>query len=215
MEAPTVVLRGIEVELRPLDLADAASLAAAASESRNAYGYTLVPDEPLEAERYVARALSMRSAGLRIPFAIRWRGRVVGTTSYSDFQPWEWGAGNARQRSDRSDALEIGHTWLAASAQRTRCNTEAKYLLLAHAFDAWNVYRVTFRTDERNERSRAAILRLGARFEGIRRADMPARDGTVRNSATFSIVQDEWGEVKRRLRARLGAAPSELIDISQ
>jgi N-acetyltransferase len=186
MEAPTFVLRGIEVELRPLELADAAGLAAAASESRNAYGYSPVPDGPLEAERYVRRALSMRSAGLRIPFAIRWQGQVVGTTSYSDFQPWEWGAGNARQRSDRPDALEIGYTWLAASAQRTRCNTEAKYLLLAYAFDAWNVYRVTFRTDERNERSRAAIQRLGARFEGIRRADIPGRDGTVRNSAMFS-----------------------------
>ncbi len=103
------------------------------------------------------------------------------------------------QRVDRPDAVEIGSTWLAASAQRTRCNTECKYLLLAHAFDTWAVHRVFLKTDERNERSRRAIERLGAIFEGIRRSDMPAQDGTVRNSACYSIVRAEWPGVKSRL----------------
>jgi RimJ/RimL family protein N-acetyltransferase len=93
--------------------------------------------------------------------------------------------------------------WLAASAQRTRCNTEAKSLLFTYAFEVWNVYRVSLRTDERNARSRRAIERLGARFEGIRRADMPGQDDVVRNSAFYSIVRDEWSEVRARLRESL------------
>ena len=85
--------------------------------------------------------------------------------------------------------------WLAASAQRTRCNTEAKYLLLSHAFDVWRVHRVSLKTDERNTKSRRAIERLGAVFDGVRRADMPGQDGSVRNSAYYSIVPGEWPTV--------------------
>ena len=97
------------------------------------------------------------------------------------------------------DVLEIGGTWLSASAQRTVCNTEAKYLMLKHAFERWSVHRVSLRTDERNRRSRRAIERIGARFEGIRRADMPGADGTVRNSALYSIVAAEWPDVRKLL----------------
>jgi RimJ/RimL family protein N-acetyltransferase len=100
--------------------------------------------------------------------------------------------------------VEIGYTWLAASAQRTRCNTEAKFLLLQHAFETWEVHRVTIRTDERNQRSRAAIARLGAHFEGIRRAEKPGADGSVRDSAMFSIIAAEWPAIRARLRERLG-----------
>lgn len=103
----------------------------------------------------------------------------------------------------RPDVVEIGGTWLAASAQRTRCNTEAKYLLLRHAFEVWDVHRVAFRTDVRNETSRAAIERLGAKLEGIRRADKPARDGIVRDSIFFSIVRAEWSVVGATLERRL------------
>jgi RimJ/RimL family protein N-acetyltransferase len=138
-----------------------------------------------------------------MPFAILWRDRIVGTTSYYDFQQWDWPAGCSLQRSGRPDVVEIGYTWLAASAQRTRCNTETKYLLLAHAFDVWQVHRVAFRTDERNARSRRAIERLGAKFDGTLRADKPATDCTVRNSAFYSILRGEWDEVKRRLEAFL------------
>ena len=99
------------------------------------------------------------------------------------------------QRTEHPDAVEIGSTWLAASAQRTRCNTEAKYLLLSHAFDVWRVHRVSLKTDERNTKSRRAIERLGALFDGVRRADMPGQDGSVRNSAYYSIVPGEWPTV--------------------
>ena len=99
--------------------------------------------------------------------------------------------------------MDIGATWLAASAQRTRCNTEAKLLMLTHAFDVWRVHRVALKTDERNAASRRAIERLGARFEGVRRADMPGQDGSVRHSAYYSIVLAEWPAVRRRLEDAL------------
>ncbi len=202
---PTELL-GIEVTVRPLAVDDAGALAAAAAESREHYQFNPVPEGLDGARAYIDRALRERDEGKRMPFAILWRQRVVGTTSYSDFQPWDWPVGSEHQRRDRPDAVEIGYTWLAASAQRTRCNTEAKYLLLAHAFESWNVHRVSFRTDERNARSRSAIQRLGAKFEGIRRADKPGQDGTVRHSAFYSVLQSEWPAIRDRLQTILANA---------
>jgi len=144
-----------------------------------------------------------RDEGRRVPFAIVWHDRLVGSTSYLDPQRWRWPAGSPLQRTDRPDAVEIGATWLAASAQRTRCNTEAKYLMLSHAFDVWQVYRVSLKTDERNTKSRRAIERLGALFEGVRRADMPAQDGSVRSSAYYSIMRGEWPDVRKKLEDAL------------
>ncbi|PYN50337.1 MAG: hypothetical protein DME00_05930 [Candidatus Rokuibacteriota bacterium] len=129
--------------------------------------------------------------------------RVVGGTSYLDLQQWRWPPGSPLQRTDRPDALEIGATWLSASAQRTRCNTEAKYLMLSHAFDVWLVQRVALKTDERDSRSRQAIERLGARLDGVRRADMPGQDGSVRSSAYYSIVRAEWPAARARLEESL------------
>jgi RimJ/RimL family protein N-acetyltransferase len=197
------LLRGATVTLRPLAIADAAALAAAAAESRSSYGFTRVPDGVDGAERYIELALADRDAGHRLPFVIVWRDRVAGSTSYLDVQRWRWPARSPHQRTDRPDSVEIGATWLAASAQRTRCNTEAKYLLLSHAFDVWDVHRVCLKTDERNAQSRRAIERLGAKFEGLRRSDMPAQDGTVRTSAYYSIVRAEWPDVRNTLEAVL------------
>lgn len=198
-----LVLRGPTVTLRPLTVADAVALATAAAESRDQYHYTRVPDGAQDAERYIAIALADREAGHRMPFAIIWHDRVVGSTSYLDVQRWRWPAGSPFQRTDHPDAVEIGSTWLAASAQRTRCNTEAKYLLLSQAFDVWRTHRVALKTDERNATSRRAIERLGAFFEGVRRADMPGQDGSVRNSAYYSIVRAEWPDVRKKLEGAL------------
>ena len=99
--------------------------------------------------------------------------------------------------------VEIGHTWLAAAAQRTALNTEAKLLMLGHAFERWEVLRVTLKTDARNVRSRTAIERLGACFDGILRAAMLAADGGPRDTAYYSILAAEWPEVRRRLEAKL------------
>jgi len=197
------VLEGATVTLRPLAISDAAVLAAAAAESREHYVYTRVPDGVAEAESYIAGALRDLDDGRRMPFVTLWRDRVVGSTSYLDIEQWRWPAGSPHQRTDRPDVVEIGATWLSQSAQRTRCNTEAKLLMLRHAFDVWEVHRVALKTDERNLRSRQAIERLGARLDGVRRADMPGQDGSVRSSAYYSIVRAEWPAVSARLEAAL------------
>lgn len=198
-----LVLRGKDVVLRPLVAADAESLAQAAAESRDSYGFTPVPDGIDAARAYIDKALRMKEAGQRFAFAVEWRGRVAGSTSYAQFQPWDWGRHQNMQRRDRPDAVEIGYTWLAASAQGTGCNAEAKYLLLRQAFEAWRVHRVFLKTDARNLRSRAAIERLGARLDGVLRSDMPAVDGTPRDSAWYSLLPSEWPEVKAGLEKRL------------
>ncbi len=200
---PPLFLQGPTVTLRPLSPADAAPLAAAASESREHYQYTRVPDGVEDAQRYIATALAERETRGRIPFAILWHDRIVGSTSYLDLERWRWPTGSPFQRTDTPDVVEIGATWLAASAQRTRCNTEAKYLLLCHAFDVWRVHRVTLKTDARNAQSRRGIERIGAVFEGVRRAHMPAQDGSIRDSAYYSIVQAEWPAVRKALEAAL------------
>jgi RimJ/RimL family protein N-acetyltransferase len=199
------VLRGLAVTLRPLVIADASALASAAAESREHYRFNPVPEGIEGASAYIEKALSERDAGLRLPFAVIWNGRVSGSTSYRDPQIWDWPKGSLMLRPDRPDSVEIGSTWLAASAQRTRCNTECKYLLLNHAFETWDVHRAFLKTDERNARSRQAIERLGAVFEGVRRSDMPAQDGTLRNSAYYSIIRAEWPGVKSRLEGFLDA----------
>lgn len=201
VETPT--LRGTHVLLRPLSMNDADDLARAAAESREHYGFTDVPDGVDDVRRFIADAFELAAAGERMAFTVEWDGRVVGTTSYWEMQPWRWLAGSPGQRVEIPDVVEIGSTWYAARAQRTPVNTETKLLMLGHAFDVWEVHRVSFRTDVRNERSRRAIERLGARLDGIRRADMPGQDGSVRDSAYFSIVRAEWPDVRAALAARL------------
>jgi RimJ/RimL family protein N-acetyltransferase len=115
---------------------------------------------------------------------------------------WDWD-GTGATDANESDAVEIGSTWLAASAQRTGVNTEMKLLMLAHAFDVLGVRRVTLKTDARNRRSRDNIERVGATFEGVLRAHMPAMDGGIRDSAWYSILDSEWPAVRGRLTARL------------
>jgi RimJ/RimL family protein N-acetyltransferase len=204
MNLGEIVLHGREVVLRPLEREDAAGLTAAAGESRASYGLSPVPKGLEETTAYVERALRGKAAGQRYPFTIIWRDRVVGTTSYADFVAWEWPAGCNRPQRPYPDTVEIGYTWLAASAQRTSCNTEAKLLLFQHAFEVWQARSVYLKTDQRNQRSRSAIERLGCQFEGIRRAHMPGADGEVRDSAYYSMVAEEWPAARQRLIRMLG-----------
>ncbi len=208
LHLPELVLRGGDVTLRPLTFADVPALAAASGESREHYRYNPVPDGVREVEEYIARALASKARGQRYPFAISFRDRIVGTTSYSDYQPWEWQVPSEHRRVDRPNAVEVGYTWLAASAQRTACNTESKFLLFQHAFEVWQVHSVVLRTDQRNQRSRNAIERVGATLEGIRRAHSPGADGTVRSSAFFSIIAEEWPRVRERLKGLIRAHAS-------
>ena len=194
-----VELCGSGVVLEPMRLAHVGELVAAASEDRATYDFTLVPHDHPAMQSYVETALADERRGWALPFAIRLRatGRVVGTSRFLDLDFWT--------TSETPSAVEIGSTWLAASAQGTRVNPEIKLLMLGHAFDTWDVHRVTFKTDARNQRSRRAIARLGANFDGVLRAHKLASDGTVRDSAYFSIVRDEWPIVKQGLVDRLGS----------
>jgi RimJ/RimL family protein N-acetyltransferase len=143
-------------------------------------------------ESYIAEALALQSAGKALPFAQidKSTGRAVGSTRFGSFEPVH-------------HRVEIGWTWLGTPWQRTAFNTEAKYLLLTHAFEALGLNRVEFKTDVLNERSRNAILRLGALEEGILRRHMVMRDGRVRDSVYYSIIAEEWPQVKESLRRRL------------
>jgi RimJ/RimL family protein N-acetyltransferase len=195
-----VVLTGEHVRLEPLAPAHVPGLVAAAAEDRTTYNWTMVPNGDAELRATVDQAQRERVDGLRLGFAtIRLPDqRIVGSTSFLDPQRWS--------RSDPNrpfDSIEIGATWLAASAQRTAINTEAKFLMLEHAFGVWNVHRVVFNTDERNARSRAAIARIGATFEGVLRGFRYGVEGTPRNTATFSVTAHEWPEVRARLEAQL------------
>jgi RimJ/RimL family protein N-acetyltransferase len=194
-----IVLEGDQVRLEPLAESHAAALFDAASETRDAelYRWTWVPDTLEAARQYIESALAGRRF---VPFAtVRLAdGRVVGSTRYElDF--WEWPPGHEHHGRQTPDAVEVGWTWLAASALRSGINTEAKLLMLRHAFVTWRVHCVYLTTDARNLRSRAAIERLGAQRDGILRAARPGSDGSVRDSARYSIVAAEWPAVERRL----------------
>lgn len=189
----TPTLTGETVELRPLRESDAPALIEAAADGELWNLKVTVVPGPATVDAYIARALEGERAGTVMPFAIvRRDGRVVGSTRF-------WKIDRANRK------LEIGHTWLAASAQRSSINTEAKWLLLTYAFETLRCVRVQFTTDELNEKSRAAILRLGAQQEGIVRHERIMPDGRKRNSVRFSIIDDEWPQVREGLRARLGA----------
>ena len=194
-------LEGRYVRLEPLTMAHADGLLAAAEEDRSTFDWTRTPDGPAGVVAYIDDALTDERQARRVPFATWWKDehRLVGSTSF--FPEW-WGEG-----SGAPDVVEIGATFLAASAQRTVVNTEAKYLMMVHAFEVWQVQRLSLKTDARNERSRAAIERLGARYDGTLRRDMPAYGphGGPRDSAFFSILSDEWPAVKTRLETRLRA----------
>lgn len=193
MPVDPIVLGAALVRLEPLSLDHVPALVAAASEDRSTYAFTMVPDGLDAMAAYVATALDEQHSGRTLAFATFVHDRIVGSTRFMDMD--HWGA------SPLPSVLEIGSTWLSASAQRTGANTEAKLLMLTHAFETWQVHRVTFKTDARNERSRRAIERIGATFEGIRRAHVLAYDGTIRDSAYFSIIASEWPAVKLRLCA--------------
>jgi RimJ/RimL family protein N-acetyltransferase len=200
LEGP--VLEGRFVRLEPLDHRHAAGLAAAAAQSRDSYGYTWVPATMEEATTYIAELSALANAGRLAPYAQidMASGRTVGATALWDPRYLEDG---------RLYAIEVGFTWLAASAQGTGINAEAKYLLFRHAFEVFGVARVDLKTDARNARSRAAIASVGAHFEGVlrnwSRSWVSGEDGRLRDSAIFSITDAEWPDLRRQLESKLDA----------
>ena len=197
IEHPPLVLRGNQVELRLLGPEHRQALLDAAADGQLwTLKVTQVPG-PETVDAYLATALAGYQAGTVLPFAICLRGsdRVVGSTRF-----WKI------DRTHRK--LEIGHTWLSESQQRSGINTEAKYLLLQHAFEVMDCVRVQFTTDELNAKSRAAILRIGATQEGIVRHERIMPDGRKRNSVRFSIIDPEWPGVKQNLLEKMQRGPA-------
>ena len=204
--APTI-LAGSYVRLEPLAHTHIPGLVAAAREDPSLYRWSTIPQGVMEMAQYVDTALGWREAGSALPFAtVRVEDdTVVGSTRFFLLERWAWPAGHPHARRNGFDGCEIGYTWLSASATRTAANTEAKLLMLSHAFEAWGVQRVCFHTDVRNERSRAALERIGAQFEGVLRAHRLSSDLAPRDSARYSIVAAGWPQVKERLQVRLAA----------
>ena len=184
-------LQGIHVALEPLQPEHADGLRDAAADGRLwELWYTNVP-MPEEVDAYVDAALAMQANGAALAFVVRdAQGRIVGTTRYYDLLP-------------ATPRLQIGYTWYARSVQRTGLNTEAKLLLLEHAFEALGCACVGLQTSTHNAASRVAIVRLGARQEGILRHHLRHRDGSLRDTVNFSIIDGEWPLVKAKLRQML------------
>ncbi len=197
------------MRLEPLSESHIPALVEAAAEDRTNYQWTYTPEGTGQMTDYVLDALAKVASGAHVAFATIQRGqdgrpdRVVGATRFCEIAYWQWPPGAGHQRQGVPDVVDIGFTWLSGSAQRTPVNTEAKLLMMGHAFEVWEVHRVALQTDVRNKRSWAAIERIGGKLDGIMRADRPGSDDTVRTSARFSIVAAEWPSVKARLTARL------------
>lgn len=204
MRLEPITLTGSYVRLVPLALDHAPALVAAADRDRSTFGYTPVPADVPAMEVYIAGLRADAARDSALPFAQQRLsdGDIVGCTRYLNVLWWP--------NRDTPSELEVGGTWLAADSQRSPLNTEAKLLLLGHAFDVLHVVRVAICTDALNTRSRTAIERLGATFEGILRNHRPnsgalTTPGLPRNTAAYSILPDEWPAIRTRLLERLNA----------
>ena len=186
-----VTLTGRHVALEPMQPAHADGLRLALSDGELwRLWFTAVPS-PEGVEEYIRAALAGQAAGTDLPFVVRDAdGSIVGSTRYCRIEP-----GNRR--------LEIGYTWYARRVQRSALNTEAKRLLLGHAFEALEAIAVEFRTHWFNHRSRAAIARLGAKQDGVLRTAVRDPDGAFRDTVVFSIIESEWPAVKKHLEFQL------------
>jgi RimJ/RimL family protein N-acetyltransferase len=197
------------VRLEPLAPAHLEGLVEAALD-RSTFSFALVPRDQAEMRAYVADALAEQSARRSVPFAVVSSDRVVGSIRFMNMEWWRWPAGpvqvdgDPRGPDDPPDVVEIGHGWLRPEVQRTAVFKSCAFLMMRQAFEVWRVHRVTLKTDARNQRSRAAILRVGGQFEGVLRAHLPAADGVVRDTAMFSVVRAEWPAVRSRLESYLG-----------
>lgn len=187
-----VTLAGLHVRLEPLSPGHRDEMVAAASDGELwKFWYTSVP-EPDGMAQEIERRLGLLAAGSMVPFAVvdPATSRAVGMTTYMNID-----AANRR--------VEIGSTWYARRVQRSPLNTEAKLLLLAHAFDEWGCIAVELRTHFMNQQSRRAIERLGAKLDGVLRSHQRAKDGTLRDTCVYSVIAPEWPTVRSHLRWQL------------
>lgn len=208
MTIDSPILTGRSIRLEPLSPGHADGLVAASSGDSTLYQWSAVPIGREAVLRYIETALALRSAGTALAFAtVRIAdGAVIGSTRFFDIERFAWPLGHPRHGRENPDVCEIGYTWLSHEAVRTAANTEAKLLMLTHAFEVWQMLRVCLHTDARNKRSQAAIERIGGKFEGILRAHKMGADFTARDSWRYSILAAEWPEAKARLTERLQPA---------
>ena len=193
MKVTPVTLAGRHVRLEPLSRAHIDPMFAASDPQL--WRWTLTQITSREDMRdYVDAALAAQAAGSALPFATldASTGEIIGSTRFGNIDV-------------ANRHVEIGWTWLRRDRQRTACNTEAKYLMLSHAFDVLGCIRVELKTDALNQQSRTAILRIGAKEEGILRAHMITASGRIRDSAMYSILADEWPSVRESLEKKLRA----------
>ncbi|SNY15966.1 Protein N-acetyltransferase, RimJ/RimL family [Pseudomonas sp. LAMO17WK12:I6] len=185
-------LQGPRILLRPLQYSDADALLRAAADGELWNLTVTVVPSASTIDSYLKKALDGRDAGTVMPFVIVLKdsGEVIGSTRFWKIDPL-------------NRKLEIGSSWISARWQKSFVNTEAKYLMLRHAFEVLDCVRVQFTTDENNQKSRNAILRLGAQQEGIVRHERIMPDGRKRNSVRFSIIDDEWPQVRQVLEQKL------------
>lgn len=188
-----VVLEGPRIRLEPLRPDHFADLALVALDPTLWQWTIMGPQDEAGLRRWVELALANAEAGTERPFATidRASGRAVGSSRFMSIVP-------------EHRVLEIGWTWIGTAYQRTGANREAKLLQLTHAFETLGANRVEFKTHSRNERSRTALAGIGATFEGILRNHRIMPDGSIRHSAYFSVIVEEWPAVKARLEASLG-----------
>jgi N-acetyltransferase len=187
-----IIMEGRAVRLEPLSLSHHSQLCEAGLDFELWHWTTQNVRTPQDMRTYIEQALAEQARGTSLPFVTidQASGKVIGSTRYLNID-----VSNLR--------VEIGATWLAKNWQRTAANTEAKYLMLRHAFEKFGCIRVEFKTDSLNQRSRDAILRLGAKEEGTLRNHMLTWTGRIRHTVYFSIIDSEWPEVKARLEEML------------
>ena len=194
--ATTGPLTGKHVRLEPLGHHHVRGLVAAAAGGGELYRWTFVPQDEAGMRRMVEAAVAARDRGTAVPFAVirAEDNAVIGSTRFSDLVYWPW-----PEPRPAPDTCEIGPTWLGEDAIRTGANTEMKRLMLGHAFETWGVRSVCLHADARDQRSRAAIQRIGARFEGVLRAHRLGTDLAPCDSARFSITASDWLAVRQHL----------------
>lgn len=197
-EAAAGTLIGKVIRLEPLGHRHVPGLVAAAADGAELYRWSAVPQDEAQVRQYVETAVAARDDGSSVPFAVVRAAddTVIGSTRFWDLAWWAWPDGRDR---NGPDTCEIGYTWLSPGAIRTGANTEMKRLMLAHAFEGWQAQSVSLHTDARNERSRRAMERIGARFEGVLRAHRLGTDLRPRDSARFSITAADWPAVRQHL----------------
>jgi RimJ/RimL family protein N-acetyltransferase len=191
-----VTLEGRHVRLEPLSLDRHFEGLCAIGLDPELWRWMLnIVETTAELRRYLQAALREQEEGRSLPFATiaRANGQVAGCTRFGNIE-------RAHRR------VEIGWTWVGAPYQRTAVNTEAKHLMLRHAFETWGCQRVELKTNALNRRSRAAIARIGAREEGTLRKHMISESGVPRDTVYFSVIDEEWPRVKARLEGMLGSA---------